>query len=97
MGNRSWNTSVLGVIEPGTLYWSWDTEINVFKKSEHILDGNCLELTLYLERLGLSGGSKDPDNFPVPKSFSLKDVSQSQLLFLQKCPAFWQEFMAKLK
>ena len=51
-----------------------------------------LKLTPYLECLGPGGGSQDPNNFPVPKSISVKDVNQPKLLFLQKCPVFQQEF-----
>ena len=68
----------------------------MFSKSEHKLDGNILKLTLYLDCLGVGGGCQDLNNFPVPKSFSLKDVHQAKVLFLQQCVDFQQEFITLL-
>ncbi|KAK7110288.1 hypothetical protein V1264_014185 [Littorina saxatilis] len=64
---------------------------SVLGKEKLTLDDSILTITTYFECLGTSGGSEDPDNFPVPKSFSLKDVARAKLLFFQKCPAFWEE------
>ncbi|KAK7479356.1 hypothetical protein BaRGS_00029434 [Batillaria attramentaria] len=62
----------------------------------HKIDGKPLQVKRYMECLGLSGGSEDPNVFVFPKPIVIEDADKFKVAFIRLSAAFKSEMAQSL-